>query len=126
VTPRPRWLHRRTPPGEIGDAKERLARGYLERQGLTCIAQNVRCRHGEIDLVMRDRDMLVFVEVRYRRSERFGGAAGSVDRRKQARLSAAAAFYLQRHPSPLPCRFDVVGIGTDDHVDWIRHAFDQS
>lgn len=106
-----------------GDAKEGLARRFLEGQGLTQVAQNVRCRHGEIDLVMRDDQVLVFVEVRYRRSERFGGAAASVDRRKQGRLIAAAGYFLQRYPTDLPCRFDVVAIGAGDRVSWIRHAF---
>jgi len=117
---------RRPPPGFIGETKERLARTYLESNGLTHVAHNVRCRHGEIDLVMRDGGTLVFVEVRYRSSERFGGAGASVDHHKQARLAAAAAFYLQRYPTSLPCRFDVVAIGDNDRVDWIRNAFDQS
>jgi putative endonuclease len=116
----------RATPAQTGEAKERLARSYLEHHGLTHLAHNVRCRHGEIDLVMRDADTLVFVEVRYRRSERFGGARASIDQRKRARLAAAAAFYLQRPPSPLPCRFDVIAIGAGDRVDWIRNAFDQS
>ena len=68
----------RATPAQTGEAKERLARSYLEHHGLTHLAHNVRCRHGEIDLVMRDADTLVFVEVRYRRSERFGGARASI------------------------------------------------
>ena len=116
---RPRPTTRQT-----GDAKEGIARRFLEDRGLTLVAHNVRCRHGEIDLVMRDEHTLVFVEVRYRRSERFGGAAASVDRRKQARLMAAAGYYLQRHPTDLPCRFDVVAIGAQDRVQWIQNAFD--
>jgi putative endonuclease len=111
-------------PRQTGDAKEGIARRFLEDRGLTLVAHNVRCRHGEIDLVMRDEQTLVFVEVRYRRSDRFGGAAASVDRRKQARLMAAAGYYLQRHPTDLPCRFDVVAIGAQDHVQWIQNAFD--
>lgn len=75
---------------------------------------------------MQDGATLVFVEVRFRRSERFGGAAASVDRRKQTRIAAAAAHYLQRQPTHLPCRFDVLAIGADDQVHWIRHAFDQT
>jgi len=109
---------------ETGDAKEGIARRFLEDRGLKLVAHNVRCRHGEIDLVMRDEQTLVFVEVRYRRGEGFGGAAASVDRRKQARLTAAAGYYLQRHPTDLPCRFDVVAIGAQDRVQWIKDAFD--
>lgn len=114
----------RTSTRQIGDAKEGIARRFLEDRGLTLVAHHVHCRHGEIDLVMRDEHTLVFVEVRYRRSERFGGAAASVDRRKQARLIAAAGYYLQRHPTDLPCRFDVVAIGAQDRVQWIQNAFD--
>ncbi len=72
---------------------------------------------------MRDADTLVFVEVRYRRSERYGTAAESVDAHKQRRLAAAAGHYLQGHPSSLSCRFDVVAIGADNRIDWIRSAF---
>ena len=111
-------------PRQTGDDKEELARRFLEGQGLTQVARNVSCRHGEIDLVMRDGQTQVFVEVRYRRSERFGGASASIDRRKQARLIAAAGYYLQRHPTDLPCRFDVVAIGAEDRLQWIQNAFD--
>lgn len=107
----------------VGEAKEQAACRYLEGQGLYLVARHHRCRHGEIDLIMRDADTLVFVEVRYRRSQRFGGAAQSVDIHKQRRLTAAAGHYLQRHPSTLPCRFDVLAIGANDRIDWIRHAF---
>jgi len=107
-----------------GARQEQVARRHLESRGLRFVAANVRCRRGELDLVMRDGDTLVFVEVRYRASARFGGAAASVDRRKQARLVAAAGYYLSRHPTDLPCRFDVVAISADGQVQWIRHAFD--
>ncbi|WP_296900416.1 YraN family protein [Thiohalocapsa sp.] len=107
-----------------GARYETQARRYLEAQGLTYIAANVSCRQGELDLVMRDGGTLVFIEVRYRASERFGGAAASVDRRKQARLLAAAGYYLSRHPTDLPCRFDVVAMDANGITQWIRHAFD--
>jgi putative endonuclease len=129
----PRWLGGRgntdqqarpVSPAERGGDMERLAERWLGAQGLTLVARNVRCRHGEIDLVMRDAATLVFVEVRYRQNARFGGAVASVDRPKQARLAAAAAWYLQRHPTPLPCRFDVLAIASGGaSIDWIRHAF---
>lgn len=115
---------KRQEPRQTGDEKEALARRYLEGRGLTHVAHNVRCRHGEIDLVMRHDQVLVFVEVRYRRGDRFGGAAASVDRRKQARLIATAGYYLQRHPTDLPCRFDVVAIGAQDRLEWFQNAFD--
>ncbi len=107
----------------LGDHQERQARSHLEREGLRFVASNVRCKRGELDLVMRDGDTLVFIEVRYRASARFGGAAASVDPRKQTRLITAAAHYLQRHPTELPCRFDVIAIDGTGAIQWIRHAF---
>jgi putative endonuclease len=107
----------------LGRDKERLAGDYLVRQGLRPVARNHRCRFGEIDIVMRDGDTLVFVEVRYRASPRFGTPAETVDARKQRRLTAAAADYLRCHPSVLPCRFDVVAIGAQDQIEWLKDAF---
>jgi putative endonuclease len=107
----------------VGDAKERLAEDYLRMHHLQPVARNHRCRFGEIDLVMRDGTTLVFVEVRYRRSDRFGTPAETVDRRKQQRLTAAASHYLQAHPTVLPCRFDVVAISREDRIEWIKNAF---
>jgi putative endonuclease len=116
------------PPGAggstaLGQDKERLAGDFLVGQGLRPLARNHRCRFGEIDLVMRDGDTLVFVEVRYRASSRFGTPAETVDARKRRRLAAAAADYLQSHPSVLPCRFDVVAIGGQDQIQWLKDAF---
>lgn len=108
---------------DLGAGKERLALVYLESQGLRLIASNYRCRLGEIDLVMRDTATLVFVEVRFRASDRFGGAAASIGVAKQRRLIAAAGFFLQYKSLDLPCRFDVIAIGAGDRIDWIRDAF---
>jgi putative endonuclease len=107
----------------IGEDKERLAADFLSGQGLRLIARNHRCRFGEIDLVMGDGKTLVFVEVRYRRGERFGSPAETVDWHKQRRLVAAAGHWLQAHPSVLPCRFDVVAIGGQDQIQWFQNAF---
>ena len=111
---------------EAGRRAEQDACDYLQRQGLRLVERNYRCAHGEIDLVMRDRDTLVFVEVRYRRSQRYGGGVASVDWRKQGKLAATAAHYLQAHPKAArrPCRFDVVAIGGEGpHVNWVSDAF---
>lgn len=107
-----------------GEAREDQACRHLQRAGLALRDRNVRYRVGEIDLVMDHAEVLVFVEVRYRRSERFGGASHSVERGKQQRLARAAACYLSAHPglARRPCRFDVVAIGADG-LDWIRDAF---
>lgn len=107
----------------IGRDKEQLAERFLRARGLRTLARNYRCRPGEIDLIMRDGQTLVFVEVRFRRSARYGTAAETVGRVKQHRLAQAAAHYLQRHPSVLPCRFDVVAITADTDIQWVKHAF---
>ncbi len=107
----------------VGASMERRAESFLTRQGLRCIARNHRCRFGEIDLILHDGCVLVFAEVRFRRSTQFGTPADTVDLRKQRRLIAAASHYLQAHPSRLPCRFDVVAIDGQDQIYWIRQAF---
>lgn len=107
----------------VGARHERMAEVFLRSRGLRLVARNHRCRLGELDLVMRDRDTLVFVEVRYRSSTRFGTPAETVSYHKQRRLTAAAGHFLQGHPSMLPCRFDVVAIGNNDRIQWIKNAF---
>lgn len=109
--------------GAVGAEKERLAESFLTNQGLRLVARNHRCRYGEIDLIMREASILVFVEVRFRRSTRFGSPAETVDARKQRRLIATAKHYLQAHPTPCACRFDVVAIDGQHHIQWIKHAF---
>jgi putative endonuclease len=107
------------------DAESRAWR-YLQARGLRLLHRNYRSRRGEIDLVVQDKDSLVFVEVRYRRQSRFGSAAESVDRRKQTKLIACARHYMQTHPETArqSCRFDVVSIsGSDADIEWIRNAF---
>lgn len=120
---KPRSRRARPDTRAIGEAKERLAESFLTAQGLRLIARNHRSRFGEIDLVMREEDVLVFVEVRYRRSTRFGTPAATVDARKQQRLILAARHFLHLHPTQLACRFDVVAIGAQDDIQWIRQAF---
>lgn len=107
-----------------GEQAEQLAAAYLRRKGLAVIATNYRCRYGEIDLVLRDRGTLVFAEVRLRRSGGFGGAVYSIDRRKQAKLVAAARHYLSGRKE-MPCRFDVVLLDRLEppRIEWIRDAF---
>lgn len=112
-----------------GHAAERRAEAWLQQQGLRTVTRNFHCRQGEIDLVMRHGEMLVFVEVRLRASDTWGGALASVTPQKQQRLIQAARYYLARYPAcqQLPCRFDVLGMAPDDEdyrYDWVPNAFD--
>ena len=108
---------------EIGREAEARAEEYLRREGLHTVTRNYRCRSGEIDLIMRDGDHLVFIEVRYRSHSGFGGAAASVGRDKQQRLIRSAQSYLQTNRWSGPCRFDVVAFGNGQEKEWIRDAF---
>jgi putative endonuclease len=114
---------------ETGRNAEQKALIYLQAQGLQLVERNYRCRGGEIDLVMRDSKQLVMVEVRYRRSTSYLGAAASVDQRKQRRLIVAARHYLASHPQSAndPVRFDVMafdGPASAPDIEWLRNAFD--
>lgn len=106
-----------------GRDAEHSALTLLQRNGLTEVARNYRCRGGEIDLVMLDRGELVFVEVRARRHGTYGGALASVDSHKQQRLILAARHYLATSGWSGPCRFDVVGFDAGQSPAWIRNAF---
>lgn len=91
-----------------GARAEALAAQFLEGRGLAILERNFRTRRGEIDLIARDGDTLVFVEVRFRSRSDFGGAAGSVTARKQQRIVAASLVYLSRLRSEPSCRFDAI------------------
>lgn len=111
-----------------GDAVETAALQHLQAHGLQLLARNAQSRGGELDLVMRDADGVVFVEVRYRASSGFGGGAVSVDAHKRRKLIHAAQVWLLRHPhhANAPCRFDVIAASGDPqspHIDWLRDAF---
>jgi putative endonuclease len=114
-----------TPLRATGNRFEEAARDFLEARGLRLVRANFLCRHGEIDLVMRDGDVLVFVEVRYRRNGAFGGALGSVTMAKRRKLVSAAHLWMAWHPNDArrPSRFDVLAFEGDD-VEWVRGAFD--
>lgn len=111
-----------------GAQVEAAAREHLVRAGLAPVAANANYRFGELDLVMREGDTLVFVEVRYRADDRFGGGAQSVTASKRRKLVHAASAFLMAHPRwrDAPCRFDVVeATGDVEHprLTWIRDAF---
>ena len=110
---------------QVGDAYEHEARRWLEREGMRFIAANVRGRGGEIDLIMRDGSVTVFVEVRYRTSSRYGGALASVTRSKQLKLLQTARLWLARHNGSfdtVDCRFDVIAF-TGSQIEWLKNAF---
>ncbi len=110
---------------QTGDAHESEARRWLERKGLRFIAANVRARGGEIDLIMQDGPTIVFIEVRYRQSSHYGGAAASVTRAKQQKLLLTAQLWLARHNGSfdtVDCRFDVVAF-TGNAIEWFKNAF---
>lgn len=118
----------RTARQQAGDAAEAAACAHLAQAGCRILARNVRFREGELDIVADDGGTLVFVEVRMRRDERFGGADGSVDRYKRQRLVRAAQHYLLVHHggrggAAPACRFDVITVDGDGVKDWIRDAF---
>ncbi len=108
---------------KVGTDAEIKAASYLARQGLKLVQSNYFCRIGEIDLIMQHRKTLVFVEVRYRKSVRFGGALASIGQKKQRRITLAALRFLQQHPWDGPCRFDVLAIQGNEQYEWIRDAF---
>jgi len=108
----------------LGQRYEAIAEELLVGLGYEVVERNFTCRGGEIDLVCRDGEVLVFVEVRGRASDEYGDAEATVDRRKQARLRRAAWVYLLRRALGEPsCRFDVIGIdarGARLHRDAFR------
>ncbi len=107
-----------------GDKHESQACDYLQGQGLVLVDSNYHSRHGEIDLIMRDNNTLVFIEVRYRKSSQYGGAALSITPAKQRKIALTALQYLQKHKqTESPCRFDAVAI-SDSQTQWIKAAFD--
>jgi putative endonuclease len=110
----------------LGVQAEQLAARYLQQQGLKLIEQNYRCRFGEIDLIMRDGTTLVFIEVRLRHHAGFGGAAASIDARKQKRIISTAQRYLAGLASVPPCRFDAVLLddAREGRMQWLKNAFD--
>lgn len=116
---------------DTGEAAERHALNYLMRQGLKLVETNYHSRFGEIDLILRDGEVLVFAEVRMRKNDDFGGARASITTAKQAKLIKTANQYLTQFARPPQCRFDAVLLGASnngapnsDTIEWIKNAFD--
>ena len=125
-----------SPTQRKGHAYENLAKHYLKKKGLSLITTNYTCQCGEIDLIMKDGETLVFIEVRYRSNKQYGSALESVNTKKQRKIIQSAQSFLQHSPwaTKLNCRFDVLGISPSAHqlanshdtlleVNWIQSAF---
>jgi len=107
-----------------GRHAENVAAIFLQRHGLTILEQNYHCRYGEIDLIARDGDALVFVEVRMRKNAAFGGAAASITTTKRDKLLRAARHYLSGCARTPACRFDAILIDGDNAApDWLKNVF---
>lgn len=123
-TPRPSANRQKT-----GAEAERAAQHFLEQRGCQLVCANYHTRRGEIDLVMRHEQRLLFVEVRLRRHDLFGGAAGSITWSKQQKVIASARAFLHHHPHlyNLDCRFDVVTLQQHQQegwqIEWLPGAF---
>ena len=127
--PRHAWVMAQRSTIECGAAAEAAAAHYLQTQGLSVLARNLRCKAGELDLVCLDGDVIVIVEVRHRATADFGGALASVTWRKQRKLIRATEFLKMSRPEwrARALRFDVIAVqgradGTHE-MDWIRDAF---
>lgn len=115
-----------------GDKAEELACSHLQKHNLILLDKNFSTRAGEIDLIMRDKDdpeTLIFIEVRYRKNQEYGGAAASVTPKKQQRIIKASLAYQQQNAPQSSMRFDVVAVEGDNNdnnmkIDWIKSAFD--
>ncbi|MGR9114165.1 MAG: YraN family protein [Gammaproteobacteria bacterium] len=106
-----------------GATAEEQAHNYLLSQGLTPVCRNFHSKQGELDLIMKDGDALVIIEVRYRKNNYYGGALESITPKKQSRIIAATHHYLMQNKVACPIRFDVVAISGDASIKWIKNAF---
>lgn len=117
-------MKQRRADGYLGESQ---ARSFLEAKGYRHVQSNYHCRWGEIDLIMQEQQTLIFVEVRTRRSQRYGDPLESVQVAKQKKLIKAAKDYLLKHPHEGPLRFDVVGITYHNALPdcaHVAHAFE--
>ncbi len=122
------WISKNTSHAR-GKITEAYAENYLIGHGLVVIDRNVHCRQGEIDLVMRDDDTFVFVEVKYRKNNHFGSAIEAVSLAKQNKIRHCVAFFFHKanlNEYNTPCRFDVIALEgniNQPQVTWLKNAF---
>ena len=108
----------------VGTTYEQIAGEYLESKGARIIERNYRCRHGEIDLILLDGEILVFVEVKYRKNRNYGYPEEAVSKNKRRKIVLVSGYYrMQKHYGDnVPVRFDVVSI-LGDTIHWVKNAF---
>ncbi|KXI23262.1 YraN family protein [Photobacterium sanguinicancri] len=111
---------------QVGQQFEALAERYLSEQGLIPVTRNFHCRGGEIDLIMREGNCWIFVEVKYRKQARYGSAVEAVTWQKQQKLKRAAFYWLSKQglsAEHTAFRFDIVAIqGSDHHIEWLTNT----
>jgi putative endonuclease len=117
------WPARLSAKQQQGQLGEQQALAYLQQQGLSLVETNFNCKAGEIDLIMRERDTLVFVEVRKRDGAYRGAAADSITPAKKRRVIRAAQLYLSRFPRMPACRIDIVTID-GGALEWLPNAIE--
>ncbi len=110
---------------QVGTDYEAMAARYLEQKGYNILERNYRNPYGEIDIIARAGNMIVFCEVKYRKGNRYGDPLAAVDVRKQRRISKVALYYTagRKAPENVFYRFDVIGIYGDDRIEHIENAF---
>lgn len=108
-----------------GQHAENQACAFLKTQGLQLIEQNFSCPSGELDLIMKDQQTIVFVEVRFRHSPQFGSVIETITPQKRRKLIHTALLFLQKKKwlHKLQYRFDIIGLDTTEHIHWIKNAF---
>lgn len=106
-----------------GESAEEQAHQFLIKKGLKPVARNFRCKQGELDLIMTEGRTLVIIEVRYRKSDKYGSARESVTSSKQSRIIAATHVYLSTRKQDCPIRFDVIAMSGSGAIEWIPNAF---
>lgn len=111
---------------DIGKQAEKRACRFLEKQGLSLVEANYRCKLGEIDLVMQDKESLVFVEVRFRKRSKQGHGVETLSYTKKQRIIKSALCYLQENHcvDKIACRFDVLGSDAAQEIIWLKNAFE--
>ena len=109
---------------QVGKSVENTVCEYLEQNHVEIVERNYRCRSGEVDIIAKDEDYLVFIEVKYRSSLKYGSALEAVDKRKRAQICKVFNVYRmqKRLPYQVKVRFDVIGVD-NEKISWIKNAF---